>query len=422
MEESLEEFRSLLIDATRLRLRADVPVGAYLSGGLDSSILASIVRQRTTTPLETFSLAFQDPEFDESGFQQRMAARLGTVHQVVEVRDADIGQVFPEVIWHAETPLLRTAPAPMFLLSRRVRERGYKVVLTGEGADEFLAGYDLFKENLVRRFWARHPESRSRPRLLGRLYPDIPRLAQSHPAMVEAFFREGLGEVGDPYYSHATRWRNSRRLLRFLTEDLDPGAGERVAKPDLPPRFGKWHPLAQAQYLEIVTFLSPYLLSSQGDRMAMAHSIEGRFPFLDVRVVEFCNRLPPRLKLQGLNEKVLLKRLGREWLPAEIWQRRKRPYRAPIQRSFFPGTTPDYVRELLSPQGVRSAGLFKAEAVVRLVKRIEQGEPLGETDGMALAGILSTQLLHHHFVKCFPTRPPHSSHDLIHVHRHDASR
>jgi asparagine synthase (glutamine-hydrolysing) len=363
-EEGLDEFRSLLVDATRLRLRADVPVGAYLSGGLDSSILASIVRQRTTTPLETFSIAFSDREFDESGFQRRMAQCLGTVHHVVEVREADIGEVFPDVIWHAETPLLRTAPAPMFLLSRLVRQRGYKVVLTGEGADEFLAGYDIFKENLVRRFWARRPDSRLRPQLLRRLYADIPRLARSSPAVLEAFFREGLGDLADPYYSHATRWRNNRRLLRFLTEDLasTPGTIPVEARPDLPPRFGKWHPLAQAQYLEIVTFLSPYLLSSQGDRMAMAHSIEGRFPFLDVRVIEFCNRLPPRLKMQGLTEKVLLKRLGREWLPAEIWQRRKRPYRAPIQRSFFHHPTPDYVRELLSPEVLRSAGFLRRKS------------------------------------------------------------
>ncbi|HXG46708.1 MAG TPA: asparagine synthase (glutamine-hydrolyzing), partial [Methylomirabilota bacterium] len=164
-EELLEEFRSLLIDATRLRLRADVPVGAYLSGGLDSSTIAAIIRRHTSVSLDTFSIAFDDAQFDESRFQGQMAAALGTRHQVVRATHADIGEVFPEVIWHTETPLLRTAPAPMFLLSRRVRDARYKVVLTGEGADEFLAGYDIFKEARVRRFWARQPQSRWRPLL-----------------------------------------------------------------------------------------------------------------------------------------------------------------------------------------------------------------------------------------------------------------
>ena len=150
-----EELESLLIDATRIRLRADVPVGAYLSGGLDSSLTTAIVRNYTDSRLDTFSIAFENPEFDESHFQHRMADYLGTQHHVVQCSHADIGRVFPDVIWHTETPILRTAPAPLFLLSKLVNDHGLKVVLTGEGADEFLAGYDIFKEMKIRRFWAR---------------------------------------------------------------------------------------------------------------------------------------------------------------------------------------------------------------------------------------------------------------------------
>ena len=163
----------LLVDAARIRLRADVPVGAYLSGGLDSSMIAAIIRNHTSNRLDTFSIAFDDAQFDESIHQRRMAEFLGTDHQVVQATHADIGRVFPEVIWHTETPLMRTAPAPMFLLSKLVRDSGYKVVLTGEGADEFLAGYDIFKEAKVRRFWARQPDSTWRPLLFQRLYPDM---------------------------------------------------------------------------------------------------------------------------------------------------------------------------------------------------------------------------------------------------------
>ena len=337
-EDYLEEFEHLLIDATRIRLRADVPVGAYLSGGLDSSTTSAIIRNFTDTPLDTFSISFSDPEFDESQFQQRMARFLGTQHQVVYTRHADIGRIFPHVIWHTEAPILRTSPAPMYLLSELVRQNHYKVVLTGEGADEFLAGYDIFKEAQVRRFWARQPQSKIRPLLLQRLYPEISALPNSSTYLA-SFFAEGLTQTGLPEYSHAIRWRTTRRAKRFFSDGLRSAIeAQAIREPSAipyPPGFMSWHPLSRAQWLEASIFLSQYLLSSQGDRPAMAHSVEGRFPFLDVRVVEFANRLPPDLKLFGLMEKYLLKRLASQWLPEEIWKRRKRPYRAPIHRSFI---------------------------------------------------------------------------------------
>jgi asparagine synthase (glutamine-hydrolysing) len=397
----LDELEELLIDATRIRLRADVPVGAYLSGGLDSSTTTAIIRKYTNTRLDTFSIAFADnPEFDESQFQQQMARHLGTNHQVIRCTHADIGRVFPEVIWHTETPILRTAPAPMFLLSQLVRDNRFKVVVTGEGADEFLAGYDIFKEARVRRFWAKQPDSQMRPRLLRRLYPDIKGLSESNVAYLAAFFKKGLEETELPYYSHAIRWNNTARTQRFLLNST-PVPFSRIA---LPAMFREWSHLAQAQYLEISVFLSQYLLSSQGDRPAMAHSVEGRFPFLDYRVVEFCNRLAPDLKLHGMTEKWLLKQLGRRLVPAEIWARPKRPYRAPIHRSFFENT-PDYVREMLSEQALRESGLFNPLAVMQLANKARSGARLGEVDDMAVAGILSTQLIYSQFVKDFRRQP-----------------
>jgi asparagine synthase (glutamine-hydrolysing) len=399
-----EQLRELLVDAARIRLRADVPVGAYLSGGLDSSIIASIVRNFTSNRLDTFSIAFDDANFDESSWQLRMAKFLGTGHQVVRATHADIGKVFPDVIWHTEVPVMRTAPAPMFMLSKLVRDSGYKVVLTGEGADEFLAGYDIFKEAKVRRFWARQPQSALRPKLLQRLYPDVDSVSKGNPALLAAFFREGLTDLEAVDYSHALRWRNGRRNGRFFSDDVRKQATERQLNPLaglIPASFSGWDPLARAQYLEIKIFLSQYLLSSQGDRMGMAHSIEGRFPFLDYRLVEFCNQLPSNFKLRGLTEKYLLKELGRKWLPQEIWQRPKRPYRAPIHRSFFNQATPDYVRDLLSAAQVSQSGLFKPQAVEQLVQKIDRGLAVSETEDMALAGILSTQLVHHHFVRHF---------------------
>jgi asparagine synthase (glutamine-hydrolysing) len=401
-QDYLDEFEHLLIDATLIRLRADVPVGAYLSGGLDSSTTTAIIREYTQNPLDTFSIAFADPEFDESVFQQRMAKILGTEHQVVYCTQPDIGAVFPKVIWHTETPTLRTAPAPMFLLSRLVHEHDLKVVMTGEGADEILGGYDIFKEMAIRRFWAKNPDSEMRPLLLRRLYPEIAQLGSSSEAFLTAFFKRKLTETDSNFYSHWIRWSNTGRLQRLLLKSpgnsFDHWVEERVP---IPEKFNSWSPLGQAQYLEMATFLAPYLLSSQGDRVGMAHSIEGRFPFLDYRVVDFCNRLPDRLKLRGLNEKWLLRQVASKWLPADIWQRRKRPYRAPIHQSFFHANTPAYVSDLLSDAAIKQTGLFNPLAVAHLLRKTESGKPLSETDEMAIAGVISTQLVHQMFVTDF---------------------
>jgi asparagine synthase (glutamine-hydrolysing) len=334
-----------------------------------------------------------------------MADILGTDHRVVYCTHSDISRVFPDVIWHTEIPTLRTAPAPMFMLSGLVHDSNLKVVLTGEGADEILGGYDIFKEMVIRRFWAKQPDSQQRPLLLKRLYPEISRLGSSSEAFLTAFFKKNLTDTASPFYSHILRWSNTARLQRLLLEQPDipvPQWAEQLVP--LPKNFKNWSPLAQAQYLEIVTFMSPYLLSSQGDRVAMANSVEGRFPFLDYRVVEFCNRLPSRLKLRGLNEKWLLRQLASKLLPADIWQRRKRPYRAPIHRSFFHQDTPDYVLELLSEEAVRESGLFNPLAVAQLVRKAQSGAQLGEVDDMAVAGVLSTQLVYQQFVKDFKPR------------------
>ncbi|HEY9607001.1 MAG TPA: asparagine synthase C-terminal domain-containing protein, partial [Allocoleopsis sp.] len=243
------------------------------------------------------------------------------------------------------------------------------------------------------------------PLLLKRLYPEISRLGSSSEAFLTAFFKKNLTDTASPFYSHILRWSNTARLQRLLLEQPDipvPQWAEQLVP--LPKNFKNWSSLAQAQYLEIVTFMSPYLLSSQGDRVAMANSVEGRFPFLDYRVVEFCNRLPSRLKLRGLNEKWLLRQLASKLLPADIWQRRKRPYRAPIHRSFFHQDTPDYVLELLSEEAVRESGLFNPLAIAQLVRKAQSGAQLGEVDDMAVAGVLSTQLVYQQFVKDFKPR------------------
>ncbi len=409
IEEAAETLRALLVDATRVRLQAaDVPVGSYLSGGLDSTSVAALARGEIAERLHTYAIAFEEASFDESRYQDEAAAFLGTEHHRTRVSNADIAEHFPAVVWHAEAPLLRTAPAPMYLLSRLVNEAGMKVVLTGEGADEFFGGYNLFKEMQLRRFWARDPESTLRPCLLQRLYPYVEAL-QEGGAFTTAFFRRGMRAMDDPAYSHLLRWRNGMRLTRFLAEPLRrPWDGERLIRERLlslqpDPR---WSMLGRAQYLEVRTFMSPYLLASQGDRMMAAHSVEGRFPFLDHRVIEFAASLPPTYKLIGLYEKRILKRSMRGLLPEKIVRRHKQPYRAPIAQVFLGEQAPDYVEALLSQEALRESGIFDSKAVSLLLRKGRERGTLSETEGMALVAVLSTQLLYHHFVRHFPPKLP----------------
>lgn len=403
--EAAEELRSLLDDSTRLRLRADVPVAAYLSGGLDSSAIAALARVHSRGGLRSFGVGFTDARYDESRFQRRMAEELG-IELTQRTLDAGaIASLLPRAILLAEQPTLRTALAPMLGLSAAVREAGIKVVLTGEGADELFAGYDIFRESQIRRFWAREPDSRLRPALLRRLYPGLGRGSSRGGAYLESFFRRGLEDTGDPLYSHRIRFANTARSLRLFgddflarapaeTEVLETLAGQ------LPPRFAGFTGLGQAQYLETKTFLQGYLLHTQGDRMLMGHSVEGRFPFLDHRVAELAAALPDRLRLRGLRDKYLLRRATASLLPEEIRGRAKVPYRAPIAAALVGAGAPEYVADLLIGQRLAEAGIFSPGRVATLLEkcrgRLEEG--VAEVDEMALVGVTSTMLLHEQLV------------------------
>ena len=410
------ELMALLLDATRLQLRADVPVGAYLSGGLDSSVIATLVKRFTDTPVRTFSVTFHDEAYDESGYQQEVIAHLNTDHSSIKCSYRDIGNIFPEVIWHTEKPILRTAPAPLMLLSKLVRESGYKVVLTGEGSDEILAGYDIFKEAKIRRFIAKSPNSKYRSHILRRLYPYLEKSPIRSVRYAEAFFNADVSGYPAASYAHIPRWNTTRKTKIFFSEAMKGSiAGYdnlRALEPLIHEKLPGFDPLSQGQYLEIKTLLSGYLLSSQGDRVAMANSVEGRFPFLDHRVMEFCFKLPPGLRMKVLTEKYLLKQTMRDLLPASITRRTKQPYMAPDAKSFFHGQPLDYVDDLLSEERVRRAGYFNPAAVTMLAKKCRQSQALGFKDNMAVVGVLSTMLLHDQYVENYESRAAYQLENL----------
>ncbi len=398
-------LEEILTDATRLRLRSDVPVGAYLSGGLDSSVVTALAQRCSGGRVRTFSVAFEDAEFDESSYQQEVAGSLSTEHETLRCSKADICRAFPDLVRHAEQPLLRTAPVPLYLLSALVRRASYKVVLTGEGADEFLGGYDIFKEAKIRRFWGRQPASNWRPLLLRRLYPYLPHFRAQSDAYRSSFFRVSTDDLASPFFSHLPRWELTSRAKAFLSDDVRAqqarGDTYHELATCLPSSFASWSELGRAQYLEASMLLPGYILSSQGDRVAMAHSIEGRFPFLDHRVIEFASRLPASLKMKVLNEKYILKRAATHLVPETVCRRPKQPYRAPDAASFIDvqrgQARAEYVAEALSPESVRRTGLFDPLAVRMLYQKALRGRLIGAADNMAFVGILSTQLLARQF-------------------------
>lgn len=396
----LEMLDGIMRTDVDLRLRADVPVGGYLSGGLDSSITCALAGQVSPHTLRTFSVAFEDPELDESQFQQDVARDVKSQHAVQLISQSSVADVFPDVVYHTETPLVRTAPAPLFLLSRLTRENGIKVVLTGEGSDEVFLGYDLFKETVVREFCLRQPQSEVRPRLFDRLYPYLGGKDRAGEFWRKFFLTAGL--PGDPLFSHLPRFFLTSRIKDFYSGEMQDFVMGYDAlaelRDDLPAEFAGWSSLHRAAYLEMTTLLASYLLSSQGDRMGMAHSIEGRFPFLDHNLFEFAAALPTRSKLRGLREKDVLRRWAADLVPPSVHERPKQPYRAPDIPAFFGSSPPPYVAEQLSAGALSRCGVFNPDSVMGLARRCASGRATGFRENQAMVAVLSTQLWYSRFV------------------------
>ncbi len=388
-----------LQNAVDFRLRADVPVGAYLSGGLDSTITATLARNRVGDNLHTFSIAFEDKQYDESEYQNALVKRLGTQHHTFNCTTEDIAGALPRVIHHAEKPMFRTAPIPMFLLSRSVREAGFKVVLTGEGADEVFAGYDIFRENFVREQMLRDDvEPAYINKLLVQLYPWMDeRMLTSSTDYLKVFFGGSKEDANLVMFSHLPRIKAATKVHAFLLDDAYPStAGSYFGDFRPMPRKG----LARAQYIEWNTLFNGYLMSTQGDRMLMANGIEGRFPFLDPNVVDYGNSLPDNEKMRVLEDGITMQEksiltkyaIDHDWAPNFIFNRKKQPYMAPDAECFLRGDdTPDYVNFLLSPDA--NFGIFNMKKVGILRKKLEAGKGRGFAENMAFMGILSTQAL-----------------------------
>ena len=400
----VNEISELMMDAVRIRLRADVPVGTYLSGGIDSSALTETVKKNFNNELRSFGIRFENKDYDEGKFQNEMVDYLNINHSEIVTRNEDIGANLEEVLWHSEKPLLRTGPIPLYLLSKLVNQSGYKVVLTGEGADEVFGGYDIFKEAKIRDFWAKDPDSKLRPMLLARLYPYIFKDNRLNQTIV-SFFKDGIDNPDDPFFSHNIRWKNTSKIKNFFSEQIKNSNGNYNSYSELlkllPVNFFDWDVVTKAQFLEAMIFLSNYLLSSQGDRVAMANSVELRVPYLDHRVIELLAKVNSEIKINGLNEKYLLKQVFKNRLPSSILKRWKNPYRAPINKALLNNNL-NLAKDYCSEDSLKRTGIFDHAKVLRLINKLGKLDKAGEFDEMALIGIISTQIIHKNFIDSFP--------------------
>jgi asparagine synthase (glutamine-hydrolysing) len=396
--DAVEQLDEIMLRSAGMRLRASVPVGAFVSGGLDSSITASLARSASSHPLRSFSISFAIPEYDESLRQAEVAAAVSSTHTGAVIEMDTIAQTLPEVLWHAETPLLSTGPALMFHLARLTRESGVKVIVGGEGSDEIFLGNEVFRESSVRRFCSRRPDSSARRMLFNRVYRDPG--TGFPPETWQSLVECAVGR--DPLFSHLPRFMAAEigevyhPEFRAALGGIDVIAELRSA---LPTRFFGWSSLNQAAYLEMTTQFSPYALSSHADRMTMAHGVEARYPFLDHRVFEFVSSLPTGSRLRGLRGKDILRRWASRILPTEVVRTTARATRPPEAQALFLAGSPSWIGDQLTSEALRRVGVFSPAAVGGLVTRHRAGLARGREENSTLIGVLSTQLWHQQFVE-----------------------
>ena len=335
--------KNFLIDelkkAILKQIHGEVGFASYLSGGIDSSIIALLLTRITKEKIDTFSVEFENNEYDESNSQKKISKFINTNHRSIRISKDDIANNFENTINHSETHLFRTAPVPMYLLSKLVKDNGHKVVFTGEGADEILLGYDIFAENRIRRFWSRDKKSKLRPQLLKKLYRYLPQFKNSrYFEMIKDFYLKNLEDSKNIFYSHFVRWDQFQSINKFFNQDKSKGHYNKVIK-DFDNLYSeKFRNLSfdrRTQILEIETLLTNYLLSSQGDRMSMANGVEGRYPYLDDDFCYTISQVQSKSKLSNLKLKNLLRDSFSELLPKEIVNRPKIAYQAPEATAFF---------------------------------------------------------------------------------------
>jgi asparagine synthase (glutamine-hydrolysing) len=398
-----EEFRRALDEAVRLRLRADVPVGCYLSGGLDSCAVLGLAAAHRADPIRAFTLSFDRPEYDETAIAREMAGRAHAEFHPIPISQADLADHFADAVVHAETLAINAHGVAKYLLSRAVRDAGFKVVLTGEGADEILAGYPHFRrDHLLYDDGATGRDAGSVQTLLGQLVAHNPvsrgLLLPDGEGASLAGLRAVLGFAPSWLETGATQAYKIRALFapEFAAEFAGSDAYRELLEGlDVPGQLAGRAPLHQSLYLWSKAMLPNYVLSFLGDRMEMAHSIEGRLPFLDHHVVELARGLPVDQKIRGMTEKFVLREAARPVLTATVYARQKHPFTAPPAALAPDGRLYQLLQDTLRGPILASLPFFDRSKVVALLDDLPAMDDGGRTAyDMPLMLVLSACVLH----------------------------
>jgi asparagine synthase (glutamine-hydrolysing) len=346
-----EELEHCLVESVKNRLQADVPVGAYLSGGLDSSLVTSIMTANASGPVQSFSITFGDSLIDERKYQRLVADGLGCSHREIELGLEEIESRLRRVVWHAECPVKETYDTASIVLSAAAREHGVPVVLSGEGADELFAGYVGYRYDAFRRQrGAQAPIDAREAKLRNSLWGDE-----------TVFYEKDLTRI------EADKLAIYSSALRAQYRDFD-FTNWRIVDGD---KLHNRHPVHQRSYLDMKLRLGDHLVGDHGDRMLLANGVEGRYPFLDLELAELACRMPHDLKLRGYREKYILKEVARTYIPQSIVEREKYGFNAPGS-PYLLNCGIDWVEDMLSPETIRRQGYFDPEAVAALKQRYSE--------------------------------------------------
>jgi asparagine synthase (glutamine-hydrolysing) len=392
--EAVRRFRELLEESVRIRLMADVPLGMFLSGGLDSSAIAALMAGMIDRPLQTFSVAFKQRAFSELDYARQVSNAIGAEAHEVVIDDRDFFGALPRLIWHEDEPLAHPSSVPLYFVSE-LAARHVKVVLTGEGSDELLAGYGKYPRALVNwragAVYSVVPEA-MREWIAGSLVPQLPgRLARyarrsflAVPRTPEAMFFDNFASIG--------LHRQSALLTPAVAAHATPEHAYGASRAYLDRPNGHSTMLDRLLYTDLKTYLVELLMKQ--DQMSMAASIESRVPFLDHQLVEFAAALPPRLKLRGFKTKWILREAVRGLLPQEILTRRKMGFPVPFALWMKHGWQ-DVARDVLLDRRTRERGIIEPAAAEQLIAAHVSGRQEG---GDAIWSLLNLELWYRTFI------------------------
>jgi asparagine synthase (glutamine-hydrolysing) len=383
--EHTERFAAAFQEAVRLRLRADVPVACYLSGGIDSCAVLGVASKLSARPIRAYTLSFDQAAYDERAIAEEQARRSGAEFFPIDIRSRDLADHFSDALYFAERPFINAHCVAKYLLSRAVRDSGVRVVLTGEGSDEILAGYPTFRRDMVlhnadhldaatQKMLVEHLAEANRvsqgillPEETGNALTEVKRNLGFVPTILLVWAQ--IGKAMTSVLNEDVRQRfRERDPLRILLDQLD-----------VQRQMHGRDAVNQSLYLWSKTTLPNYILSNLGDRMEMAHSVEGRLPFLDHHVVEAVARMPIGMKINGMTEKYVLREAARPVLTDTVYKRQKHPFLSPPATLETESPLYTLVQDTLRGSALDGPGIYDRRKIADFLDAVPNMDTAGRT-------------------------------------------